>query len=484
MPTESYHPSYGKALRGDCWRAGHEDEKAPGKLTIQRDGRCELTLDEGGTELLSLYADENVPFHAEVLHLRPTPVTVFGHISVGSEAVGIGTADMRCWHYGHVQVHELLYGIHIVDRTAPLGERVVFHADHIHEIFRLDALKIGTRPHRKIKLRFEPPRIEAVQLDDNVALYLQCQLKQHWLLLNQEEITFKQLTRLELRYRAPISLDECKRHITKIQTFLSFCLQIVTFPSDVVLLCRPCKHLSPRRNRSPRWVTFVRRYLVDNGNASTGSRAGGDAKLIDTYIAEGVPTVLNMLRKWWLHYAKLEPVVGLYLSTLSGRMNQKFVEFLLITQALEAYHRRMIGGEYEGRTTFRGGLLCKLVQAIPSDIDLAYRSRIISGLKYLNEYSLRKRLRTLVRRRKNVIAFAFENGDETVNQIVDLRNKFTHYDNAISEVDFVDINLWRSTARAKVLLDSCLLHELGLSEEAAKKAIDICCGRNGAHVLL
>jgi ApeA N-terminal domain 1 len=180
MAIESYYPSYSEAVRGECWRAGHEDEKVPCKLTIQRDGRCEVTLNEGGTELLSLYADEHAPFHAEVLHLRPTPVTAFGHVSVGETAVGIGTDDMRGWHHGQIQVHELLYGIHIVDRSAPLVERATFHTDRIHEIFRLDGLKISRHPRSKIKLRFEPPQIDVLQLDDNVTLQLQCQLDQGW----------------------------------------------------------------------------------------------------------------------------------------------------------------------------------------------------------------------------------------------------------------------------------------------------------------
>jgi Apea-like HEPN len=191
-----------------------------------------------------------------------------------------------------------------------------------------------------------------------------------------------------------------------------------------------------------------------------------------------------MLRKWWLRYGDLEPVIGLYLSALPGRVNHKFVEFLLLTQALEAYHRRMIGGEYESRPSFRGGIYRELVQAIPENVDQVYRRRIVSGLKYLNEYSLRKRLRNLIRLRRNSVVFAFQDREEAIEQIIDLRNKFTHYDEAVSEADFMDINLWRSTARAKVLLDSCLLHELGLTEEAAKNAIDINCGRNGAHVLL
>jgi ApeA N-terminal domain 1 len=215
MPIDFYHPSYGEAIRGQCWRAEHKDAIVPCKLTFQRDGRCEVTLDEGGTELLSLYTDEHAPFHAEVLHLRPTPVTVFGQVSIGDAAVGIGTEDMRGWHRGHIQVDELLYGIHITDRSAPLVTRVTFHTDRIHDIFRLEGLRIGPRPNGKVKLRFTPPQIDLVRLDNNVVLKLDCHIRHGWQIMPPEEVTFKQYTRLELRYDGPACLDECKKHIAR-----------------------------------------------------------------------------------------------------------------------------------------------------------------------------------------------------------------------------------------------------------------------------
>jgi hypothetical protein len=106
----------------------------------------------------------------------------------------------------------------------------------------------------------------------------------------------------------------------------------------------------------------------------------------------------DAVAKWLERSEELRPVVDLYFSTLFAESQYLESRFLTMSQALETYHRRRIGGEYLELTQW-DSLLTSLTRTIeeadmPRDAADALRGK----LRYMNEVSLRRRIREIVAR--------------------------------------------------------------------------------------
>jgi len=68
---------------------------------------------------------------------------------------------------------------------------------------------------------------------------------------------------------------------------------------------------------------------------------------------------------------------------------------------------------------------------IPDNINADFKKSLQARLRYGNEFSLRTRLREVIRRIKNILDFEFvtsgKKRDEFINKVVDTRNYWTHY---------------------------------------------------------
>jgi hypothetical protein len=92
-------------------------------------------------------------------------------------------------------------------------------------------------------------------------------------------------------------------------------------------------------------------------------------------------------------YSALDEVIGLILAALYVR-GYATTEFLNLTQAPEALHRRTAEGIYYPRNEYEK-IRQSLVEAVPSDLppdrrgDGDFRRKLISSYQYANEYSFR-----------------------------------------------------------------------------------------------
>ena len=76
---------------------------------------------------------------------------------------------------------------------------------------------------------------------------------------------------------------------------------------------------------------------------------------------------------------------------------------------------------------FEKNVLKALTAAIPSEIDGSLRTAIAARLKFGNEYSLRRRLRTLFAEDAEVLELLVPDPTRFISAIVDTRNEFTHF---------------------------------------------------------
>lgn len=169
----------------------------------------------------------------------------------------------------------------------------------------------------------------------------------------------------------------------------------------------------------------------------------------------------------WINKANLlGPVYDLYFSTLYNPYMYLESKFLNLIQAIETYHRRKFGGKYQSDEEYQAGLYKKFVNVIPSDLEKGFKQSLKEGkLKYANEFSLRKRLQEIVDRLSPKFAIEFiglpKARKEFISKVNDTRNYLTHYSQDLSEKSAEGSELLRLTEKLEVLLEICLLEEIG-----------------------
>ena len=140
--------------------------------------------------------------------------------------------------------------------------------------------------------------------------------------------------------------------------------------------------------------------------------------------------------------------------------------FLSLIQAIESFHQRIYKGEYLSDDDYNG-VYKALVNAIP-DIDIDIKKSLENRLKYGNEYSLRKRLKEIFGKYQEILNGFIENKNSFIEKVVDTRNYLTHYDKDLKELAVSGEALYSLTQKLKILLETCLLSELGFSLEEIK----------------
>jgi len=174
----------------------------------------------------------------------------------------------------------------------------------------------------------------------------------------------------------------------------------------------------------------------------------------------------------WVNKAdRLEPVYDLYFSVLYSQHMYLHSVFLSLAQAIETYHRRTIGGKYQSNAEYQAGLYKKFVEAIPPELDDDFKMSLIMGsLRYANQFSLRKRLRDITGRLAENLPIRFialESRSEFIERVCKIRNHLTHYD-PDEQIDIEGTELHDLTEKLMVLLEVCLLEELGFGFDAIR----------------
>jgi len=175
----------------------------------------------------------------------------------------------------------------------------------------------------------------------------------------------------------------------------------------------------------------------------------------------------NFVAVWdrWLTTAdRFEPVISVYLAVLHGSGSQYATsQFLSISQAIETFHRIKFEGRYMPSGQFKETVLPALVAAIPSGTSPEFVEAIKTKLTYLNEVSLRSRVRHLLESKRDTALRL--GGEGFVKDFVNTRNYLVHRSSELRERALEGARLLHLTFQARFLLQVLVLTELGLNDE-------------------
>lgn len=173
------------------------------------------------------------------------------------------------------------------------------------------------------------------------------------------------------------------------------------------------------------------------------------------------------LRNWFKQAkpSELKPTHDLYFGTLYIPLMYRESHFLSLAQAVESFHRRKYRGKYLSDGDYKE-IPGVLVNAIPLAVKKDFKNSLENKLKYSNEFSLRKRLKEIFDEYQHEIPGVFiKNKGTFIDNVVDTRNYLTHYDKDLKERAASGNAIFHLTQELKMLLEICLLSELGFSSE-------------------
>lgn len=250
----------------------------------------------------------------------------------------------------------------------------------------------------------------------------------------------------------------------KLECFLTLAIGEPVYP----MIIRAWIHSKKEKNNN-RSTDVLIYYLTGNKNS--------DSKKINLFniifslrdIKDNLEIYLN---NWFKKFEYLKPVYELYFSIMYNYNGFLESEFLTLIQAIESYHRRTMSGIYLTELEFEQ-VYNILIDSIPKDLCNDVKIAFKEKLKYLNEFSLRNRLKDLYNKYKDILDLFINDPKKFINYIVNTRNYLTHYDKNLERKALKDQHLIYCTEQLKVLLQIIFLSELGFSQELIKNIISI-----------
>lgn len=168
-------------------------------------------------------------------------------------------------------------------------------------------------------------------------------------------------------------------------------------------------------------------------------------------------TIDEKLTKWIEKAEHLEPVFNLYFGIIHNPKLYLSSRFLHLAQAIESYHRRT-RDNFELPEEKHQEKVDAIIKKCPEE----FKEWLQDRLTYSNEPSLRIRLKSLYKDFKPIIS-PLATKKKFVNGVVNTRNYLTHFDDCLKKSSLKGIKLHDLTEQLKLLLQACLLSEIGFT---------------------
>lgn len=189
-----------------------------------------------------------------------------------------------------------------------------------------------------------------------------------------------------------------------------------------------------------------------------------------------MPSFGLVINNWITKAVILQPIYDLYFGTLYNPSLHINYQFLNLIQSLESFHRRIFGGKYildEDYDSQRNSF----ISAILPNTAIGFRESLCNKITYLNEYSLSKRLKDIIEKHSEIVKASINATADFIRDTVETRNYLTHYDEKLKARAKKGHDIYWLSQKIRLLLEICLLSELGIPDETVKNLIT----RNQKH---
>ena len=283
----------------------------------------------------------------------------------------------------------------------------------------------------------------------------------------QKEASIKQRTYIGIEPLEEKSFDQYLNIMYHIQNFLSLVIGRSVYPLVVQGETEANKKMINNKAHYPRVKIYYNYSLFDTAKAP---KTLLPFEMLFTF--KDISDRFEVFLKNWFEKAdKLEPVYSLYFGTLYNPRMYLEHQFLSLIQGIESFHQRIYGGEYLTKEEYEHVVYDALVNAIPDGVRSDLKDRLKEYLKYGNEFSLRKRLEEIFDKYQEILDRFIENKNDFIEKAVKTRHYQTHHDEDLKKCAASDEDLYHLTQKLKILLEICLLREIGFNSEEIIEAL-------------
>jgi len=319
---------------------------------------------------------------------------------------------------------------------------------YLDEWVNISGFNIQYPDKREVVIKYKQPEPIQASIGEDCKMFIDFQVT-----IVQKEASIKQRTYIRIEPSVEKSLEEYWNIMRDIQNFLSLGVTEPVYPLTITGITEA--------NNSPVEIYY---------HSPEISKVPKTLCMLFTF--KDISDRFEILLKNWFENADtLGPVYDLYFGTLYNPRMYLQHQFLSLIQAIEAYHRRKFEGKYLSNDDYEPiyEKFKKFINELA--IEPSFKEALKSKLKYGNEHSLRKRLKDLFEKYKEVVDDFIEDKDIFVNRVVDTRNYLTHYDKNLMEKAVDGEQLYYVTQQLKIVIVICLLSELGFNFKEIKNLL-------------
>jgi len=319
---------------------------------------------------------------------------------------------------------------------------------YLDEWVNISGFNIQYPDKREVVIKYKQPEPIQASIGEDCKMFIDFQVT-----IVQKEASIKQRTYIRIEPSVEKSLEEYWNIMRDIQNFLSLGVTEPVYPLTITGITEA--------NNSPVEIYY---------HSPEISKVPKTLCMLFTF--KDISDRFEILLKNWFEKADtLGPVYDLYFGTLYNPRMYLQHQFLSLIQAIEAYHRRKFEGKYLSNDDYEPiyEKFKKFINELA--IEPSFKEALKSKLKYGNEHSLRKRLKDLFEKYKEVVDDFIEDKDIFVNRVVDTRNYLTHYDKNLMEKAVDGEQLYYVTQQLKIVIVICLLSELGFNFKEIKNLL-------------
>ena len=271
---------------------------------------------------------------------------------------------------------------------------------------------------------------------------------------------------LEISTEKPRLFDEFLDISTKFSGFLSFATLKPVFISEMDGII---KH----KRKKPDYIDILLRFREESNHQYSSRDYYGLIPF--RFIEQNISlVVLKYFKLVDLYY----PVYDLYLTSIRNPSTVLENEFRNLVESLEAYHRRKLPKKYISSEDYKREILPLFLDVIPQELETSFNSKLKNSLKYMNEYSLRRRIKDLIRDLPKELGLKIQKGagyrKNIIDNIVLIRNHFAHFDpNEKRPIPKGPISLQLLNEEMRLILEANILMDFGFDVDHIFKFIRI-----------
>src|SRR5659263_128045 len=166
-------------------------------------------------------------------------------------------------------------------------------------------------------------------------------------------------------------------------------------------------------------------------------------------------------------FIKMEPDKPIHYNEFQNNICCHIQNFLSLAmgKAIYSYHRGVYDGKYVSEDEY-AKIYERLINAIPDLSNKDLKESLKKRMQYGNEFSLRKRLKEIIKKCNSFTNSLIPNETEFIEDIVNTRNFLTHYDKKgenQAKVTYKEMD--NLVKKMKCLIKICFLIEMEISKE-------------------